>query len=293
MNANASKIALVLVLGMHRSGTSALTRGLRVLGVDLGENAVKALPCNPKGFFEDEDIVTCDMALLSEGGLTWKSVPPPDADLLRRLAEGEWGAQAATLLAQKAQGALERGRRLYALKDPRMTRVLPFWRAAARAAGLPVAATLCLRHPASVAGSLAARDGMDARTACALWTAYTVDAVRHTQGMPRICVSYDLLLSEPRRQMQRLGHFLEVKVDETELSAFAEGFLDNALRHHTEAEAAAPASPEERQAYAVYELLTPLAASPDGKGLDEPRLLRRLARLAERPEQAKGPVSQA
>ena len=44
---------LVLVLGMHRSGTSALARGLRVLGIALGDDLLPAHPCNPKGFFED------------------------------------------------------------------------------------------------------------------------------------------------------------------------------------------------------------------------------------------------
>ncbi|MCR5564144.1 MAG: glycosyl transferase family 1 [Desulfovibrio sp.] len=281
MNTGASASTLVLVLGMHRSGTSALTRGLRVLGADLGEGAL-GTSYNPRGLFEDVQMVRMDDALLADAGLNWKSLAAPAPDRLSELAQGSAGMQALAFLQTRSREAAGRAANadagLLAFKDPRLCRLMPFWRPIAAAAKLSLTGIIVLRHPASVAASLAARDGMDAPTACALWTAYTVDAVRHTQGMPRICVSYDLLLSEPRRQMQRLGHFLEAKVDETELSAFTEGFLDNALRHHTEAEAAAPASPEERQAYAVYELLSPLAASPDGKGLDEPRLLRRIAK---------------
>ncbi len=284
MSADASGIALVLVLGMHRSGTSALTRGLRVLEADLGESAL-GTSYNPRGLFEDVRMVRLDDALLNDSGLDWKSLGAPAPGRLSELARGEAGMRALELLLERSRGAAGRTAdegAMIAFKDPRLCRLMPFWRPVAAAAKLSPAGIIVLRHPASVAASLAARDGMDARAACALWTAYTADAVRHTQGMPRICVSYDRLLAEPRRQMQRLGHFLGAKVDEAELATFAGGFLDGSLRHHTEAEAPAPASPEERQACAVYELLAPLTTAPDGKGLDEPRLVRRLARLTER-----------
>ncbi len=69
---------LVLVLGMHRSGTSTLARGLRVLGVALGKNLLPAHPCNPKGFFEDAGLYAFNKALLAQLGLTWRSPEAPD-----------------------------------------------------------------------------------------------------------------------------------------------------------------------------------------------------------------------
>jgi hypothetical protein len=48
---------IIVVLGMHRSGTSALTRGLSTLGVGLGDTLHPAGSDNPTGFWEDRDII--------------------------------------------------------------------------------------------------------------------------------------------------------------------------------------------------------------------------------------------
>ena len=130
---------LVLVLGMHRSGTSTLARGLRVLGVALGKNLLPAHPCNPKGFFEDAGLYAFNKALLAQLGLTWRSPEAPDTAALRRLAAGPPGVTALGLLREKSAGQAILG-----LKDPRMSRLLPFcrcWRlqACARTAASPCA----------------------------------------------------------------------------------------------------------------------------------------------------------
>ena len=68
---------LVVVLGMHRSGTSAITRGLQVIGVDLGANLMPpANHINEKGFFEDCDIVNINISLLNHLCLDWHHVTP-------------------------------------------------------------------------------------------------------------------------------------------------------------------------------------------------------------------------
>ena len=56
---------LIVVLGMHRSGTSAITRGLQVMGVGLGDRMMPAMPDNVKGFWEDVDLNALNMEMLS------------------------------------------------------------------------------------------------------------------------------------------------------------------------------------------------------------------------------------
>ena len=52
-----AKHRIIAVLGMHRSGTSAVARGLKALGVELGEHLMPpAANNNDKGFFEDVDV---------------------------------------------------------------------------------------------------------------------------------------------------------------------------------------------------------------------------------------------
>src|SRR5690242_18964556 len=55
--------SIIVVLGRDRSGTSAITRGLMVLGVALGGSLLPSALSNEKGFFEDADIYAINMAL--------------------------------------------------------------------------------------------------------------------------------------------------------------------------------------------------------------------------------------
>lgn len=284
---------LVLVLGMHRSGTSTLARGLRVLGVALGKNLLPAHPCNPKGFFEDAGLYAFNKALLAQLGLTWRSPEAPDTAALRRLAAGPPGVTALSLLREKSAGQAIPG-----LKDPRMSRLLPFWRPVLAASGLRAHCCIALRHPESVAHSLWQRDRLDAEHSHALWLAYLLDALEGSTGLPRLLTDYGLLLHRPERQLQRLGHFLELPLDPAELTVFADDFLDKTLCHHSPAPAndavrESPGGAWAALALRLYAALAPAAAaSPEHQALDEPRLGRLVASLRREAAATAAPVSQ-
>lgn len=284
---------LVLVLGMHRSGTSTLARGLRVLGVALGKNLLPAHPCNPKGFFEDAGLYAFNKALLAQLGLTWRSPEAPDTAALRRLAAGPPGVTALSLLREKSAGQAIPG-----LKDPRMSRLLPFWRPVLAASGLRAHCCIALRHPESVAHSLWQRDRLDAEHSHALWLAYLLDALEGSTGLPRLLTDYGLLLHRPERQLQRLGHFLDLPLDPAELTLFADDFLDKTLCHHSPAPAndavrESPGGAWAALALRLYAALAPAAAaSPEHQALDEPRLGRLVASLRREAATTAAPVSQ-
>ncbi len=284
---------LVLVLGMHRSGTSTLARGLRVLGVALGKNLLPAHPCNPKGFFEDAGLYAFNKALLAQLGLTWRSPGAPDTAALRRLAAGPPGVTALSLLREKSAGQAIPG-----LKDPRMSRLLPFWRPVLAASGLRAHCCIALRHPESVAHSLWQRDRLDAEHSHALWLAYLLDALEGSAGLPRLLTDYGLLLHRPERQLQRLGHFLDLPLDPAELTLFADDFLDKTLCHHSPAPAndavrESPGGAWAALALRLYAALAPAAAaSPEHQALDEPRLGRLVASLRREAAATAAPVSQ-
>ena len=54
----------VIVLGMGRSGTSYLADLLGSLGVALGSEMIPASDINPRGFFEDQEIVRFHQSVL-------------------------------------------------------------------------------------------------------------------------------------------------------------------------------------------------------------------------------------
>ncbi|WP_346666699.1 glycosyl transferase family 1 [uncultured Desulfovibrio sp.] len=250
---------LTLVLGMHRSGTSVLARALPVLGIQLGEHLLPAHPCNPKGFFEDADINAGNRALLKELGTSWES-PVSFRDLqghLRRLATSGYGQAALAIIRERGEAAdrqaAEWGEALpapLAFKEPRMSRLLTFWRPIFLAAGCSPHVCLALRHPAHVAASLTARNGFSAAQGWRLWLYHTLDALDGSVGLPVLVADYDALLAAPEAQLRRLARHLGRPVREEALRVFSESFLDKGLRHH----AAAPGGKADESAAAAGEL---------------------------------------
>lgn len=246
---------LTLVLGMHRSGTSVLARSLPVLGISLGEHLLPAHPCNPKGFFEDADINAGNRALLKELGASWESPVSFRGmqGLLRRLATTEYGQAALALIRERGQvadrQAAEQGAPLpaaLAFKEPRMSRLLTFWRPIFLAADCDLHVCLSLRHPAHAAASLTSRNGFPAAQGWRLWLHHTLDALEGSTGLPILVVDYDTLLAAPEAQLRRLARRLNRPVREDALRVFCDAFLDKKLRHH-----AAPAGRPERNRPAV------------------------------------------
>jgi O-antigen biosynthesis protein len=181
----------IVVLGMHRSGTSLVTGILQRLGGRLcQENDL--LSCFEHGqlvnYGESRSIVLFNESLLRAFGGDW-AVPPI-------LESGWWTSPQVDELARAAAGVFTRThpRAGWLCKDPRFCLTLPFWRTWA----IPdVRAVLVVRHPAEVAASLARRDGVGAGHAAWLWQQYISSAVRACRDVPALVVSYAQLCRDP------------------------------------------------------------------------------------------------
>jgi len=178
----------IAVLGMHRSGTSAVSRSLQVLGVSLGEKLMPAhSEINAKGFWEDTDFVNFNMEVGQVLGRAWHSVTPlSDADLT--LLDETDLAERALALAKKRLG----DNKIYGLKDPRLGNLSPFWLPVFRKTGAKVSAVLSIRHPASVAQSLAKRDGFTTEHGYLLWIDHVLSSVHESATENRVVVDYRL-----------------------------------------------------------------------------------------------------
>ncbi len=198
----AGKGALV-VLGMHRSGTSAVTRLLERLGCYVGEphETLAADFANPVGYFERRDVVDLDRDLLRVLGCWWYDPLRFDPANLNREERGRFAGRVRTVLARLA----ERGEP-WAIKDPVLCLTLPFWRDHMPA---PPVCVMTLRDPREVAASLAARDGFPHAFGLALWEHYQRAALRHSHGLPQVFVRYSDLLVRSAEETRRLGAALE------------------------------------------------------------------------------------
>ena len=214
----------VVVLGMHRCGTSVLARALIALGVDFGGSFVDAEPDNPKGFFEDKDINSLNVSLLRAMSCQWYTLLLPAHGLTA--TDTQFGEQARALLKSKFAE-----RRLWGLKEPRITRLLPFWKAAIADINAKACYVLANRNPLSVADSLANRDDIPQAHALALWALHQIDGLAAIIENGGIVVDYDLMMNQPATEMSRLAQFLGQSIDVNRGRSFEEDFLQQDLRH--------------------------------------------------------------
>ena len=169
---------LIVVLGMHRSGTSAVTRALQVMNVELGDKLMPAADGdNPKGFFEDTDIYKLNVEMLQALRIDWYSLAPIGEHDVETLRSRGFFLRAVELLNSKCANSP-----VFAFKDPRIAKLLPFWKAVFDHCQFGVSYVVTVRHPRSVANSLVKRNGFDLEKGYLLWLEYVLRIAAWTAG---------------------------------------------------------------------------------------------------------------
>jgi hypothetical protein len=223
----------VIVLGMHRSGTSAATRLINMLGpaTCMADELLRGA-WNPSGLYESRTLLHLDNELLAEMGRTWW-YPPPPGDAYFEIADGITTSKA------KARRVFRRvhRKRPWVWKDPRACLLVPFWRAAL---GGGAVAVIVVRNPLEVAESLQRRHDVPVRFGVALWERYNRLILAHSAGMRVLVSRYEDLVTDPASWCERVSDFLSQAGFQV-LSAPREDeirdFVDPAKRHSTHARA--------------------------------------------------------
>ena len=218
---------LIVVLGMHRSGTSSITSGLQVLGVGLGNRLLPPLEGNnAKGFFEDIDLNVLNIDMLQALESDWHYISPIEANDVDVLRKKGYFLRAVELLRQKVADAPSFG-----FKDPRVAKLLPFWKQVFAYCQFDVGYVMALRHPLSVVKSLAKRDGFNSEKSYMLWLGHVLTSLSNTKGHKCVLVDYDRLMYAPERELERIAECLALQIDPKELQRYKSEFLDEGLRH--------------------------------------------------------------
>jgi len=257
----------LLVIGMHRSGTSATTGALQRIGIPLGPKLYRGhQDVNAKGYFEHSDIAdTNDEALLAMGS-SWDDIDQrsegwehgpvlaPYKDKLKKFIRRDFTADP-----------------LWGLKDPRIARLLPMWLALLRESNVEPVFLFSLRAPANVAGSLTRRDGFSRDKSMLLWLLHYLEAERHSRGHPRTFVDYDQFLDDPVGQLERVESTLGVRYPRRprECADQLGAFISKDLRTHREGERDLGESPIEAMAQDLYALLRHAAEQGNAPDITE------------------------
>lgn len=222
---------VVVVLGMHRSGTSALAGCLHELGVPFGGPLLPPNFANERGYFENAAVVAEHDELLKRLGTAALETAPLPLDWANRPE----ALAARAVLAGVARRNLHRAP-LWGIKDPRLCVLLPLWRTIFKELGVATRYLLVLRSPWDVFRSLQRRDSLSWEESLELWHRHSTTAERETRAESRAVVTFDRLLSSPVRELARLEAAIGFRWPTSPAHAAdsLRGFLEPSLRHHNQ-----------------------------------------------------------
>jgi glycosyltransferase involved in cell wall biosynthesis len=251
----------LFVLGMHRSGTSAVTRILNMAGAHFGPEGISngADAGNPKGFWERVDVRRVCDGLLQEAGFDWWRVDGFDVDAIPEDVRDRHLTTLRSIIFELD------AHRPWVVKEPRLSLLFPLVRPLLE---VPVCVHV-VREPLEVARSLRTRNGFPVHAGLALWEVYTAHAFRSSEGVPRVLVRYDELMTDPVSTVEALLASLAaegVQGLRTPTAREVTAFLSPALHRER-------ATPAERAASMNPVQLELAAAVDDGRILDQPHAL--------------------
>jgi hypothetical protein len=259
---------------MHRAGTSALTRVINLLGVDLGSDFLEPAADNPAGYWEHRVTYHIHERMLNALGRTWHTLFP--------FPQAWWKDEVIDPYRKQIVRALQQDfseSPLWGIKDPRMCRLMPLWKDVLQELECDPYFIITFRHPQEVAASLAARDGFSEDKSLLLWLIHFIESERETRGFPRVFVSFDSLMEDWSTEVGRITETLRLEwpIAVEDAADGISAHLQPTLRHHHTASNMRVAG--SMYAEAVTEVFEYLNAASRGK---EGPLIEVLSRIEQR-----------
>jgi hypothetical protein len=280
----------LMVLGMHRSGTSAFARVAGLLGGSLPDDLMPPVPDNNEaGFWESMGIYRLNDTLLRCARSRWDDWCELPFDWSKLQVSDSFNLRARAAV-RRAFGTQD----MIIVKDPRICRMFPLWQEALRGMAMEVLCLIPVRNPLEVAASLRKRDGFDPAKSYLLWLRHALAAEATTRGSRRSIVTFDHLMSDWRDCTTRIGRQLEITWPcalEKNATQEIDRFLQERLRHNRasaqdlEKDASVPQWVKQ-----TFSSLLELADDPDSS--DAISTLDRVGEELRQAERAIGPVFQ-
>jgi hypothetical protein len=231
----AARRPIVMVVGMHRSGTSLCSHMLSALGLDMtdrvpGPGLESPGPDNPLGHWERWEIVEFHDRILRFFNREFSSQCHDFA-----LPVAWWADPRVAEVRREIIAFLERrmGSGYFGFKDPRTIRLMPMWHQIINELRLVHKTVFCLRNPAQVARSLHLRDGFSVETGEYRWFAYNIDFFRYTQGSEFCTIEYESWFEDPALNLTKLRNFFGLPDDRMafDLDPMISEIVRHDLRH--------------------------------------------------------------
>jgi hypothetical protein len=222
----------VIVCGLHRSGTSAVTRLVNLLGADIAHDLLPANPSNSRGYWESHAVLAIHNRLLQTVAASqdhpFDPTPLP-IDWLATDAAREARRQLTSAIQTEFADSS-----FFVVKDPRIWRLLPLWVELLQDLGIAPIVLIPFRNPLEPAASLAQRDRIPLPKALFLYFCVYLETELASRAIPRVFVRYDHLLQDWQLFAQRLGQIAGAGVSppSKSIAIEIERFLTTDLYHH-------------------------------------------------------------
>lgn len=219
----------VVVLGMHRSGTSLLSALLCTAGADAPNSPLNPNEFNETGYWEPWRVQQANDDILSALGVDWQTTLAITPEMLRSPAVSHLQPRMVEALNLEFQDSP-----FFCLKDPRMSRVLPIWEQAFTELAIAPVYVIAVRNPLEVAESLKRRDGFHRSKSLMLWLRHTLDAEFFTRGRRRVFVTYDDVMFDWMGVLRRISQTLDIVWGRraAEIDLAFDRIISPRLRHH-------------------------------------------------------------
>lgn len=219
----------LIVLGMHRSGTSALAGALHLTGFDLGQNIMPPADENPKGFFENQHIVDLNDRILEEMFTFWNEPFFIPEDWWKKKKFEPYKTKISELLRDEFSSGEP-----ILVKDPRLCVLLPLYLDVFNTEGIEPEFVVCVRNPMEVADSLKRRNNLPLEKSLLIWMDYQLKAEWYSRGYRRAFIDYDEFLHYPVETTRKILLSLEINPGMNEKTGQdILAFLDLSLTHKT------------------------------------------------------------
>jgi hypothetical protein len=198
---------LVFVLGMHRSGTSALAGLLAQAGFSAPQDLMPATPANPKGYWESLAIYAANQNLLASINSHWSSSMPVASEWIYSDSAREWRSKLADALAVSFADA-----DLPIIKDPRFCLLLAGLEPWFQSGLIDCAFLIPIRHPFEVANSLQESEKLGHVEALRLWSQSIFLSDLATQAYPRLYLGFDAIIDSPDQVLDACLGFVKASL---------------------------------------------------------------------------------
>lgn len=218
------------ILGMHRSGTSSISRAFNLLGYYLGEDKdiINACPENPKGFWELYDIVCIHQEILHKLKLDWDTTTPVPVDSLLSLLIVEEKSSLKDLILTRL--AIHKK---WMWKDPRTCLLMPLWSDILREINASLKCVFVVRNPLDVARSLAKRNGFALEKGYKIWLLNNLCALYSIDGQKAAFISYEKYVIDWEGETRRATSLLNIDwpTDNHNIIKEMNEFIEPELQH--------------------------------------------------------------